>query len=694
MINPCSSAQTNKPFCQTVSEDHPMPAFRARRSLPHAATLALLGVTLFTPALVYADSPTVSQLTYDAGDNVVTAIDPRGLVTTYTHDGLGLLWRQASPDTGTTQFGYDIYGRQSSMTRANGVQTIYGYDGIDRPTTVSVGGVIQTMAYDNCTNGIGRLCSDGDANGVTSYSYTPEGWVASKGFSIGGTTYAIGYAYGGMGRLQTVTYPDGIKVNYTQTAGDISSVTVTVTGTTVNVATAITYSPMDMAMSGWTSSNGLTNALSYDSDGRLTGISVPGKQSLGFTYDSANRINQIANGIDNTLTQSFRYDAMSRLTSVASGADNESYQYDSNGNRITATVNGSSQIYTVSPTNNQLTKFSSGLSATYGYDAQGNTTLVNGAATFQYDSFNRLASAGGVTNYINPEGQRLRKTGGATGTTYFAPNKDGGLMAENDNGTWVDYVWLNGRLIGRVSGGQVAAIHADQVGRPEVVSDASQNVIWRAQNFPFTQNVIIANISLNLGFLGQYYDAETWTWNNGYRDYNSGFGRYLESDPIGLNGGVNTYIYAMDNPITGSDALGLCNCQVNVTVTAVGPNQAKGDGALFSNYPAQAGGSIPGGTMGTVAVQRGFLGLTTRQLRTYGTQISITLGDSALISQNGGPSGALTVSDYGDSNIQATQGTAFDVYRFATQNGALQFGRQATTATINFPDGIGATCPQ
>jgi YD repeat-containing protein len=34
------------------------------------------------------------------------------------------------------------------------------------------------------------------------------------------------------------------------------------------------------------------------------------------------------------------------------------------------------------------------LSATYGYDPQGNTTVVNDATTYyQYDPFNRLSSA-------------------------------------------------------------------------------------------------------------------------------------------------------------------------------------------------------------------------------------------------------------------------------------------------------------
>jgi len=145
------------------------------------------------------------------------------------------------------------------------------------------------------------------------------------------------------------------------------------------------------------------------------------RQSLGFTYDTADRTTQITNGIDNTLTQNFGYGAQSRLTSVYSAAENESYQYDTNGNRITGTVNGVTQTYTYSPTSNQLTNVSGGASAQYGYDPNGNTTLVNGTSNYQYDPYTRLDASGGAIDYVNPEGQRLRKTGGSTGTTYFAP---------------------------------------------------------------------------------------------------------------------------------------------------------------------------------------------------------------------------------------------------------------------------------
>lgn len=96
----------------------------------------------------------------------------------------------------------------------------------------------------------------------------------------------------------------------------------------------------------------------------------------------------------------------------------------------------------------------------------------------------------------------------------------------------------------------LAYLHVDHLNTPHKMTDASQTVVWQGSYEPFGKGPItsLPHYDNPLRFPGQYFDAETALHQNWYRDYDPSIGRYLQSDPIGLRGGLNTYGYAFANP--------------------------------------------------------------------------------------------------------------------------------------------------
>ncbi|WP_395856645.1 RHS repeat-associated core domain-containing protein [Cystobacter fuscus] len=107
--------------------------------------------------------------------------------------------------------------------------------------------------------------------------------------------------------------------------------------------------------------------------------------------------------------------------------------------------------------------------------------------------------------------------------------------------------------------GRVYTLYTNQAGVPDCVEDASGRVVWWAERIDPYGHVEVApssGLELNLRWPGHYLDTETGLFYNRFRYYDPVLGRYLQSDPLGLDGGINLYAYA-PNPLVQFDVLGL-----------------------------------------------------------------------------------------------------------------------------------------
>jgi len=183
--------------------------------------------------------------------------------------------------------------------------------------------------------------------------------------------------------------------------------------------------------------------------------------------------------------------------------------------------------------------------------------------------------SGLVTYQHNGQGQRVSKDDGAQ--TLFAYDEAGMLIGEYDSlGVAIqETVYFNGAPVAALEGTNKYFVHTDHLGTPRVITDGN-TVIWRWESDPFGTTPAQEDpdgdstlFTYNLRFPGQYFDMETGQHYNYFRDYDSTLGRYMESDPIGLNGGTNPYVYVANNPVIFVDPLGLVKWKGTASVIAL-----------------------------------------------------------------------------------------------------------------------------
>ncbi len=329
---------------------------------------------------------------------------------------------------------------------------------------------------------------------------------------------------------------------------------------------------------------------------------------------------------DTNQNQQFAYDALDRLTDVSGNAP-ASYAYDADGNRTSATLATGADLYTPATSSNRLASIAGLHPRTYSYDAAGHT-IGDGVNTFLYDGRGRLKQATtpqGTTQYgVNGLGQRVSKPG-----RIFVYDEAGHLLGKYTSQGQVlqETVYLGETQVAVLQGGTPFFVYSDHLNAPRTIIDASNTVVWRWDSEPFGTAQPTGSFFYYLRYPGQYFDSETGLNYNMARDYDPLTGRYIESDPIGLAGGLNTYGYVGGNPVKYTDRRGLVfsfpalpdkrssdlMCPVNNSsdnVIRVADNTAQnsgvkavaGLGATLGTANPEAIPFVPGAMTGTMAI--------------------------------------------------------------------------------------------
>lgn len=513
---------------------------------------------------------TSSDIYYDYYSGKVNSVtDPNYYSTDYSYNGFAELIELSSPDTGTTTYDYDSASNLVEKIDADGRELDYTYDALNRLLTITGTGYSVEFGYDEESNSVGMLGSMEDNSGDTKWLYNSLGYIAEKEVTpTGSSDLTTNYSYDTYGRLDDMTYPSGNIVTYSYASNG------KVSGIQVNSSTLIsnvTYNPFG-PLESWDGSNGENYDRSYTLDGLIDSISYP-DTTKNYDYDAAFQIVEIEDVANSSLTETMTYDPQGRLETYTRNSSTRTWSYDANGTRYEE--DEGSLYRTYSAYANQIQDvYRNDLYTTeydYTYDYAGNR-ISNNLLDYYYDESSRLIEIEDNSTTIaeyeyNGLGQRVKKIAGGI-TTYFIYDEDGHLIGEYPStGPDVEYVWLANTPVAMIvtdTGTSIYHIYPDHLNTPRFLADSTGDVVWRWDSDAFGNGLAdedpdndSTDVVMNLRFPGQFFDSETGTHYNYYRDYDPVIGSYVQSDPIGLGGGLNTYAYVSNNPLSNSDSTGL-----------------------------------------------------------------------------------------------------------------------------------------
>ncbi|HRW65213.1 MAG TPA: RHS repeat-associated core domain-containing protein [Candidatus Competibacter sp.] len=565
----------------------------------------------------------ITRHQYDPRDNLVALTDANTQTHRFEYDLAGRKTQETRPLGGTTQYTYDTLGRLITRTDASGAVRRYEYDAAGRKTeeTYALGSAAPTQTIQYDYDDAGRLTGyqqRGDTVSRATYTLDALGRPTEETLTYGtgasAITHTLGHGYTADGQRQALAYPGGKAVRFAYENGQLQTVSLP-GGESIRWTTYKNTQPTQIVFPG------IVRQIDYDPLQRPIQLHA---QALGtgtadaptgavlldwqYTYDATGNITQkdTQDG-----RYAYAYDALSRLTAATppstlqAGAANpnglplERYTYDAVHNRLSSAHQPGLWAYDA---DNRLTQYGQGDALTaLSHTANGHLDTaqrITGQTRFTYDAGERLRRIDidgqeRARYQYDPFGRRIAKIVGGQTTWYLhAPE---GLIAELDTTGHLirAYGWQPNTAYGTAPLWQAEIVgtawrpyvfQTDHLGTVQLATDAQGQIAWTARSEAFGQSTPESGntITMNLRFPGQYYDEESGLHYNTFRDYDPQTGRYIESDPIGLEGGVNTYAYVEGNPLNFIDAEGL---------------QAQGLAGLCGPYALVCVGGLTGAMM-------------------------------------------------------------------------------------------------
>lgn len=562
--------------------------------------------------------------TYDALRRLTSIQDPLNRVVQFQYCDCGALSALIDPMGRPTRWDYDLEGRVTSRQYVDGSRVLYTYENTtsrlksaedetgqiktynytvdDNLSGVSYGiaqvatpGV--TFTYDTNYN---RLVSMQDGIGTTTYTYNPAGTPgALQVASVNGpwANDTVSYQYDALGRVVSRAI-NGVAQNCAyDVLGRITNV--------VNALGSFNYDydgPTERLLDAFYPNGQTTHYAYFDNTGdrrlqSITNLKPDATLISRFTYGYS-VVGAITNWLQElgTVTNNWNvdYDAADQLVSILESQGttniNQAFGYDPAGNRLFETIGATNRTFQYSAVN-QLTSSS-------------DTTLTN--VTYEWDAEHRLAAVNQGPNrsefYYDGLGRRCRIVEKTNGVVQFEARYvwcGMELCEERDTNNAVVQRFFGQ---GFVCGGTNYFYTRDHLGSVRELTDPSGQVQAAYDYDAFgNRTTLSGSVDSTFGFTGLPEHSRSGLWLALYRPYDSGTGRWLGRDPIGELGGINLYGYVANDPLNGSDVLGLCfhlNALARLRNAALGLYSGGAGGAAAGSVVGAAGGAVFGAGVG------------------------------------------------------------------------------------------------